>query len=165
MNILKKRNFALFLLLTLLAGALAGCGKSKDTASRTYTTPNVDVSYLDGQTTLDKTIGRANEMANGVQAYYDNGDRYNYIIENQTLQMTHNLSDQILVTSLKNRQGDEYLAQTMDSYVVYDGETYYASQCPTSARVNLPSSSFGASSFSSGRYVGAFFGLFPFTTL
>ncbi len=119
--------------LILVAGILAGCEKKSDA---TYTAPTVDVSFLEGQTKLDKTIDRANELANGVQAYYDNSDRYNYIIENQTLQMTHNLSDKILVTSLQNRQGDEYLSETMDSYVVYDGETYYASQCPSSARIN-----------------------------
>lgn len=133
MNILKIKRYTLLLLPGLLAFAFAGCEKKSE---GTYVAPTVDVSYLEGQTKLDKTIDRANELANGVQAYYDNGDRYNYIIENQNLQMIHNLSDKILVTSLKNRQGDEYLSETMDSYVVYDGQTYYASQSPTSARVN-----------------------------
>ncbi len=136
MKTFKKKFFIASVLLILLTFSFAGCSKEQTSDEEKYRTPDIDVSYLTGQTVLDKTVEKSNELKNGVQAYYDNGDRHNYIIENQTMKMTHNLSDTILVTSLQNRQGDEYLSETMDSYVVYDGQIYYASQSPTSARVN-----------------------------
>ncbi len=119
MNTMKK--ISVLLLGTLLVGCLAGCNADqtqepgKETAKVSYEAPSVNVDYLEGQTDLSKTVDRANELANGVQAYYENSDRQNYIIENQNMQMTHALSDRIFVTSLKNRHGGEYLFNTMDA--------------------------------------------------
>ena len=133
------RKISILLLSALVIGCLGGCNSEKpvsDDSTEKYESPVIEVDYLKGQTTLDKTVERANELANGVQAYYDNSDRQNYIIENQNVQLTHTLSDTIFVSSLKNRQGQQYLFNSMDTYVVYNDETFYAKQSPTSARVN-----------------------------
>ena len=134
------KKISMLLLSVLLVGCLVGCNSKKTgsdkNAEKKYETPVINVDYLKGQTTLDKTVERANELANGVQAYYDNSDRQNYIIENQNVQLTHTLSDKIFVSSLKNRQGQQYLFNSLDTYVVYNDETFYAKQSPTSARVN-----------------------------
>lgn len=134
------KKISILLLSALLAGCLIGCnsekaGKNED-AGKKYETPVVNLDYLEDQTMLHKTVERANELANGVQAYYDNSERQKYIIENQNVQLTHTLSDTIFVSSLKNRQGKQYLFNSLDTYVVYSDETFYAKQSPTSARVN-----------------------------
>ena len=96
------RKISILLLSALVIGCLGGCNSKKpvsDDSTEKYESPVIEVDYLKGQTTLDKTVERANELANGVQAYYDNSDRQNYIIENQNVQLTHTLSDKIFVSS------------------------------------------------------------------
>ncbi len=135
------KKISVLLIGALVAGCLIGCnskqaGNGKESATDNFKTPTVNVDYLQGQTALSETVEVANELANGVQAYYENDDRLHYIIENQNMQLTHSLSDKIFVSTLKNREGGQYLFNTMDSYVVYDDETFYARNSPSSARVN-----------------------------
>lgn len=135
------KKISVLLLGALVAGCLFGCNSKpaengEDGATDNFKTPTVNVDYLQGQTTLSETVDVANELANGVQAYFENSDRLNYIVENQNMQLTHSLSDKIFVSTLKNREGGQYLFNTMDSYVVYNDETFYAKNSPSSARVN-----------------------------
>lgn len=125
----------------LLACMLCGCtGAGKETRQtekkEEYQPAQVNVDYLNEQTTMSATVKKANELANGVQAYYEDSDRYQYCIENQNMKLTHRLSDKIYATSLENRNGDEYLFHTMDAYVLYNDKMFYGKQSPTSARVN-----------------------------
>ncbi len=131
MNVQKKplKFIAVLFFFTLASALLAGCEKNASS-------PSIDIDYLEGQTKLNKTIEQANELANGVQAYYDNSHRECYKIENQTMQLNHGLIDNMNVSSLKNSEGEDYLTDTMDSYIVSDGQTYYASKSPTVGRVN-----------------------------
>ena len=95
-----------------------------------------DVMDLSGQTTLADTVQEANRLANGVQAYYTDNDRAAYVIENKNIELTHGLSGKKYVSSLKNSDGEEYLYNTLDTYVVFNGERYYGSNGSSSARVN-----------------------------
>ena len=95
-----------------------------------------DVMDLSGQTTLADTVQEANRLANGVQAYYTDNDRAAYVIENKNIELTHGLSGKKYVSSLKNSDGEEYLYNTLDTYVVFNGERYYGSNGSSAARVN-----------------------------
>lgn len=135
------KKISVLLLGALVAGCLIGCNsKQADNgnvgATDSFKTKTVNVDYLEGQTALSETVEVANELANGVQAYYENEERLNYIVENQNMQLTHSLSDKIFVSSLENREGGQYLFNTMDSYVVYCDETFYGRNSTSSARVN-----------------------------
>ena len=135
------KKISVLLVSALVAGCLFGCNSKpaetgNDGATDKFKTPTVNVDYLEGQTALAETVEVANELANGVQAYFENSDRLNYIVENQNVQLTHSLSDTIFVSSLQNREGGQYLFNTMDSYVVYNDEYFYAKESPSSARVN-----------------------------
>lgn len=117
------KKISVLLVSALVAGCLFGCNSKpaetgNDGATDKFKTPTVNVDYLEGQTALAETVEVANELANGVQAYFENSDRLNYIVENQNVQLTHSLSDTIFVSSLQNREGGQYLFNTMDSYVV-----------------------------------------------
>ena len=91
---------------------------------------------LEGQTSMAKTVEKANQLANGVQAYFTDGERGKYVVENSHVHLEHTLVDSIFVSSLQNKSGEEYLFNTMDAYVVKAGDYYYAKQSPTDARVN-----------------------------
>ncbi len=118
------------ILLALTASILMSCGE------KAAKTTDVDVSYLEEQTHLVHTVERANELANGVQAYYDTSHRECYKIENQAVQVNQSLVVKKWVASLKNPDGENYLTETLDAYIVKDGLTYYASASPSKARVN-----------------------------
>lgn len=146
----KCRFFEGILISVLLVSMLTGCttreqadvsDNSIETETETepteqFQTPTVNVDYLAGQTALSSTVKKANELANGVQAYYEDSERLKYSIENNQMKLTHALSDRIYVTSLENRNGGQYLFNTMDTYVVYNDQTFYEKKSPTSARVN-----------------------------
>ena len=91
---------------------------------------------LSGQTTLSDTVLTANGLANGVQAYYTNNDRTAYVVENRNVKLTHALTGKKFVSGLLSKSGAEYLFNTLDSYVVFNGKESYASDASSDARIN-----------------------------
>lgn len=133
-----RKGIALFLALILAAGA-AGCGESSGKPNPEPTPsviPEKKVADLTGQTALSETVTKSNQYANGVQAYYVDDERNAYVVSNRNTDLYHELSGKKFVSSFRNKQGEEYLYNTMDAYVVYGGEYYYGSDGPTDARVN-----------------------------
>ena len=133
-----RKGIALFLALILAAGA-AGCGESSGKPNPEPTPsviPEKKVVDLTGQTALSETVTKSNQYANGVQAYYVDDERNAYVVSNRNTDLYHELSGKKFVSSFRNKQGEEYLYNTMDAYVVYGGEYYYGSDGPTDARVN-----------------------------
>ena len=113
-----------------------GGGTTSGDKNKPQAAPVEKVIDLTGQTSMNKTVEKANQLANGVQGYFTSSDATAYVIENTHVQLEHTLTDSIFVSSLKNKSGEEYLFNTMDCYVVKDGDYYYAKQSPTDARVN-----------------------------
>lgn len=133
-----RKGIALFLALILAAGA-ASCGESSSKPNPEPTPsviPEKKVADLTGQTALSETVTKSNQYANGVQAYYVDDERNAYVVSNRNTDLYHELSGKKFVSSFRNKQGEEYLYNTMDAYVVYGGEYYYGSDGPTDARVN-----------------------------
>lgn len=133
-----RKGIALFLALILAAGA-AGCGEPSGKPNPEPTPsviPEKKVVDLTGQTALSETVTKSNQYANGVQAYYVDDERNAYVVSNRNTDLYHELSGKKFVSSFRNKQGEEYLYNTMDAYVVYGGEYYYGSDGPTDARVN-----------------------------
>ena len=133
-----RKGIALFLALILAAGA-AGCGEPSNKPNPEPTPsviPEKKVVDLTGQTALSETVTKSNQYANGVQAYYVDDERNAYVVSNRNTDLYHELSGKKFVSSFRNKQGEEYLYNTMDAYVVYGGEYYYGSDGPTDARVN-----------------------------
>lgn len=105
--------------------------------------PNAD-AYETAEVYRDSTLGAtvvyANAAANGVQGYYENGDRNDYVLENHQIRLSHGLTGyrNKLVTSLKNSQtGNTYLENTMEPYLKRtDGSVYYAGNSQSNARMN-----------------------------
>ena len=147
-----KKIISIIISMILLLSCVA-CGDSGSTSEpaseSTYTpssdsssgTPDPepdedDVINLYGQTTLSDTVKEANRLANGVQAYYTDNDKTGYVIGNKNITLTHGLSGRKYVSSLTNSDGEEYLYNTLDTYVMFNGERYYGSNGSSAARVN-----------------------------
>lgn len=79
----------------------------------------------------DAVIDNAYGLSNGVQGYFTNEQRTHLVLENQQIELTYaraNSKDQ-LITSLKNKNGNSYIENTMDAFVTMkNGNTFYASQ-------------------------------------
>ena len=142
MKAIKKCSLILGIILAITS--FAGC-KGKGTSESVGNSGNENkppvqnvekVIDLSGQTSMNKTVEKANQLANGVQAYFTDGERKKYVVENSHVQLEHTLTDSIFVSSLKNKSGKEYLFNTMDAYVIKAGDYFYAKQSPTDARVN-----------------------------
>ena len=109
-------------------------GESEDTSS-----DESEIKELDG--IYGNSILYADNIKNGVQSYYKDGDvRNDYCVENMGMKAEFALnagSDQKL-SYLKNLQGGTYLENTMDVYIrMKDGKTYYASDSSNDARTNV----------------------------
>ncbi len=141
-----KKRIA-FLLAAVLIIGMAGCngagtGPQSGTEGPSGTEEQIpavqqkEVVDLAGQTVLDDTVTRANQLANGVQAYYTTSDQTAYRVDNQVMSLTHALTGNKKVSTLANTRGENYLVNTLDSYVVFNNERYYASDSPSDARVN-----------------------------
>ena len=152
---------ALLLASIMLLGTLASCGngdQETDTASPSYETEESASGTEQGneETTSapieDETnasiadleygpmIENAYSLANGVNAYFADGRRTDFVLENQNMSLEYalaNYKDQ-LVTSLKNAEGQSYLQSTMDVFVkMKSGKTFYASDSTKHATANL----------------------------
>ncbi len=118
---------------------------SSESASETVieteseTEKNPVIEYLPGD--YGSSILYADNIKNGVQSYYPDGTtRRDYAVENLHMKAQFALragSEQKL-TYLKNTKGKSYLENTMDVFIrMKNGKTYYASDSPTDARVNV----------------------------
>ncbi len=138
-----------FVLALMLVLSIAGCTGEQNAPQTTGPSPTEgpgqnnppakplkDVVNLSGQTVLADTVTSANQLANGVQGYYTNSDRVAYRVDNQTMSLDLSLTGNIVAQSMSNSQGKNYLINTLDSYVVYNGERVYASDSTMDARVN-----------------------------
>ena len=131
-----KKIAAILLAITLAFGFTA-CGENKPSPKpKPGGKTEEKVIDLSGQTTLSDTVLTANGLANGVQAYYTNNDRTAYVVENRNVKLTHALTGKKLVSGLISKSGAEYLFNTLDSYVVFNGKESYASNASSDARIN-----------------------------
>ncbi len=142
-----KRVFVILLALVLVLG-IVGC-TGEQNAPQTDPTPTDGpnqpanpgkpleaVADLSAQTNLADTVTFGNQMANAVQGYYETSAQEVYCVENYNMSMALSLTGNINVKSLKNTQGQNYLMNTLDSYVVFNGERYYSSDSPNDGRIN-----------------------------
>ena len=85
-------------------------------------------------------IQNANALMNGVNAYFTDGKRTDFALENQNMTLEYALAaykDQ-QVTSLKNKEGKTYIENTCDVFVTMaNGNTFYASNSQRAATANL----------------------------
>ena len=85
-------------------------------------------------------IENAYSLANGVNAYFTDGKRTDFVLENQEMTLEYalaNYKDQ-LVTSLQNTKGKSYIEDTCDVFVrMKTGKTFYASDSSKNATANL----------------------------
>ena len=90
--------------------------------------------------TYGDSILYADEMKNGVQAYYPNGDlRTAYCVENLDMKAEFALTagNKPMLTYLKSQSGGTFLENTMDVFVrMKDGKTYFASDSDVAPRTN-----------------------------
>ena len=140
---------ALIMVLSAFAACTLGDGETDDTRAETV---DADSQTTGAETSSDTEPGEqdeetedttpllegndaelielANRLANGVQSYYQDVDRSNYVIENKNSILNYQTwsSAPQLVTSLTTKSGKKYIENTMDVFVrMQDGKTYYAS--------------------------------------
>ena len=156
---------SLLLILSMLLGAFASCNvpeqQTNESESDSIETPTdnegsetkgEDETGSDGES--DSTIIEpielegnfadsilyADEIKNGVQAYYPDGvARDTYYVENLNMSAEFDLlaDSEQKVKYIKNTKGQSYLENTMDVYIrMADGKTYFASESPGDARSN-----------------------------
>ncbi len=168
-KIMSKRAISLLCLVLILAMCfplLVGCKKQEETSETeskidTEETINTESGTNDGgETTSDTEPGteieteketllsgenaliveNADNLKNGVQAYFSDGDRTHVTFENLEMSMEYTLSNDYAqqVTFLKNNKGKTYLENTMDVFVtMQDGKTYFASDSAVSTKWNI----------------------------
>ena len=105
-------------------------------SSEESTEPSVEPIENDNTQLIEHSMA----LSNGVQAYFADPTRKNFVLKNQEMFLDYlrsSTGDQ-QVSSLKNTKGNSYIENTMDVFVrMTDGNTYYASQSGKSAEVNL----------------------------
>ena len=94
------------------------------------------ISYLTGDNA--ELIDNADYLANGVTAYFTDPTREFYYFENKNLSLTYDLEGSKVVSSVGNKNGGNYIENTMDVFVrMTDGSTYYASKSDQIATANI----------------------------
>ena len=108
------------------------------------TLPAVAEDITDGQATPgDESliIENADSLANGVQAYFVDENREQFIVKNQQMNLTYELNAEgnKQVASLTTKDGTKtYIENTMDAFVTIDGkDRLYASDSSSAATANL----------------------------
>ena len=85
-------------------------------------------------------IALNNSLANGVQAYFADGDRNSFVLANKNMTMSYSrrAGNSQLVSYIKNTKDKSYIENTMDVYVkMADGSVHYASNSAKNADVNI----------------------------
>lgn len=150
-----KKHFTIKIIAGVLAVMqagmlLAGCGRKEKPAEETETPlPYIDdtgeeevIEMMDPYTGPNaETIYAARDLANNVNAYYSDGGRSRYTIENMNMKLSYNLlatNGGKLVTSLQNTKGASYFENSADAFVeTTDGNRYYISKAKTEPSVNI----------------------------
>ena len=102
------------------------------------TTTETDMIAPEGE--HGELIALNNSLANGVQAYFADGDRNSFVLANKNMTMSYSrrAGNSQLVSYIKNTQGKSYIENTMDVYVkMADGSVHYASKSAKNASVNI----------------------------
>ncbi len=112
--------------------------KDGETDTKAEETETEKPSLIDGE--YAALIENANDLKNGVQAYFTDASRDYFALENANMSFSYALrsEDSQLVSTLKNSKGAAYITDTMDVFVrMKDGNTYYASGSTEDATANL----------------------------
>ena len=110
--------------------------ESNSTESETYETE--PPALLNDENA--EVIELAERLKNNVSAYFSNSSRKSIIYENMEMTLEYMLSTSLptKVASISNKNGNEYIQNTMDVFVkMNDGKTYYASKTPNPATPNI----------------------------
>ena len=108
------------------------------TENETETETGVEMIVPEGE--HGELIALNNSLANGVQAYFADGDRNSFVLANKNMTMSYSrrAGNNQLVSYIKNTRGSSYIENTMDVYVkMKDGSVHYASNSVKNADVNI----------------------------
>ena len=153
-RVVPKVSFILALL--MLAGSFASCktnppdtnttepiteviteSEIAQTSESEVYTEEIIAPLLEGEHAL--LIENADHLKNNVTAYYSNGDRTAFTVENKGMIFEYPLAaetDQL--ATIKNQSGKVYVENTMDVYVTMEnGKTYYTSKSVDAATANF----------------------------
>ncbi len=152
------KHLACILVLLMLVSAFAACGgnsntedstspessgnvvESSETELATSKEPETD-SGSDTVTTVprQKIVENASSLANGVSAYYGDGSRKDYYVNNKNMTVHLGLGGDggKAVRSITNKKGGVYIENTMDVYAIVSGERYTFSNSNVKARANI----------------------------
>ena len=109
-----------------------------DEVTTEETTEIIEGPVLEG--TNADLIRTSNELAHGVQAYFENSKWFKYIVDNQNMSLKYTVCKDLpqYVDYIKNTQGKSYIENTMDVFVkMTDGQTVYASTSTEHAIANM----------------------------
>ncbi len=112
---------------------------ASETESETETDPPVIGPSID-EIQNGTLIQNAQSLINGVNAYFNDGKRTDFTLENQKMSLEYALASykQQKVTALKNTQGKSYIENTADVYVKdTNGNVFYAADSSRAATANL----------------------------
>ena len=110
------------------------------TESETESTDNGEVLLPEYTLSNEKNIENANALKNGVNAYFTDGRRTDFVLENQNMTLEYALTagKNQQITSLVNKDGNAYVKDTCDVFVkMTDGNVFYASGSTKPATANL----------------------------
>ncbi|MBQ7830061.1 MAG: hypothetical protein IJ345_07305 [Clostridia bacterium] len=159
---MKKRSLsliALLLVMVMTVGILSACKTpTQGGEETTETTGNTDETTVkdEDDTTTDgdeTTVGsdvklegpyadlieNAHALKNGVTSYFTDPSREHYRVENNNMILDYTLtSKEAQAVTLRNKNGDVYVSDTMDVYVAMEnGKTYYSSGSFYDAEANI----------------------------
>ena len=111
----------------------------KTTEDTTEQVPE-DVNELGHVGYSEDLIKKSNELADGVQAYFENAKWFKYIVENRNMSLKYTVCKDLpqYIDYIKNTEGKSYIENTMDVFVkMTDGHTVYASTSTEHAIANM----------------------------
>ncbi len=98
--------------------------------------PTQLINDIDGDTTLDDSIKLASQLDDVVQAYYTDAERSAFRMENADMVLTHDLTAKSKDATLTDKNGNVYVADSLDTYYVSNGRKYYSSSSSDNGRIN-----------------------------
>lgn len=95
----------------------------------------VEINYSGSDADI---VELGNTLSNKVQSYYNDGDKGLFVMENANTVINYNMSNDIYVRSITDKNGNTYIENTMDVFVkMMDGSKYYASESIMSPSMNI----------------------------